>query len=401
MTEEPKIISRNYLLCMGMSFCAGLNFFILVVSVAGFALTQFHVSESEAGLAVGIYVIGGLIGRFAFGKYIELVGRKRMLLIVIVFAILMSIMYNGAYTFTELCVIRFFHGVSYGLASSCITAIVSKALPPQRRGEGMGYYYLSTTLAMCIGPLLGLYFSGKENYEFIFSVGVILYTAALILAAFIIPEEEELTDEQIDMAKSFNLKNMLELSVIPLALSAMLMFLSYSTVNSFMSSYTQEIGLRDTALFFYLTVALGSLVSRLLGKYYDTYGANKLVIPGFASFIIGMFLFTTMTSAIQMYIAGVMVGFGYAMMITVGQTAVMSRVEPHRYGVTTSTFTSILDIGTGCGPMFLGFLIPMIGYRGMYFMGVIIAILALVLYWFVFGRTVGNIPGKEQQKVSW
>lgn len=404
-TDKDRIFTRNFLLLMGMNFCGGLNYFVLVVSIAGFSMDFFGANEFEAGVAVGIYVIGGLISRFVFGKYIELFGRKRMMRITLALALLMSCMYsfvNSEYgNIWMLYVVRFFHGMMYGLSYACITSSVSKVLPPHKRGEGMGYYFLSTTIAMCIGPLLGLLFSGKDSYTFIFTIGIFLYAISFTLSLFVDVEEEKLNEKQIAEAKSFEVKNIVEKSALPIAIACFVLFLGFSVINSFMSKYTTEKGFRDMATYFFLVVAAGTVISRLNGKQYDVKGSNILLIPGFISYTLGMVVYALTDNVVLFFASGFFIGFGYSIIFTVCQTIVLSRVETSRYGVTSSTYTSLVDMGTGCGPMILGLLIPVIGFSGVYLTAAGLAVVAFVIYWFVFGKEFGNIPGKQQQKVKW
>ena len=39
----------------------------------------------------------------------------------------------------------------------------------------------------------------------------------------------------------------------------------------------------------------------------------------------------------------------------------------HRVGLATSTFYVFMDSGVGVGPLLLGFIIPIVGFRGLYF----------------------------------
>lgn len=55
-------------------------------------------------------------------------------------------------------------------------------------------------------------------------------------------------------------------------------------------------------------------------------------------------------------------------------------------GIATSTFISISEMGIGMGPFFLGMLIPLVGFRGLYLTMAAVVILAMTLYYFVHGK---------------
>ena len=66
-----------------------------------------------------------------------------------------------------LLVIRFLHGISFGIASTATGTIVANIVPKIRCGEGIGYFGLSVTVAS-VGPFIGMFFSQHGSYSMIF-----------------------------------------------------------------------------------------------------------------------------------------------------------------------------------------------------------------------------------------
>ena len=77
-----------------------------------------------------------------------------------------------------------------------------------------------------------------------------------------------------------------------------------------------------------------------------------------------------------------------SIVFAVCQASVISKSPVHRYGVTTSTFSAIVDLGSGIGPMILGLIIPVLGYRDMYLTCAVIGAVSMVLYWVLHGRKI-------------
>src|SRR5574344_2124904 len=113
--QRSSIFTRDVFLDAAISLFCCLNYFALLINIVGFSTDTFGASPGEAGLAAGIYVIGGLFARIFIGKYVELVGRKRMLIIGVVFALIMSLSYFWVSSLTVLYVVRFLHGMAYGI----------------------------------------------------------------------------------------------------------------------------------------------------------------------------------------------------------------------------------------------------------------------------------------------
>lgn len=397
--KDERIFTRDFTLDMMISLCCSLNYFTLLINITGFAAFRFGSDTAIGGTAAGIYVIGGLLSRIVTGKYIEMVGRKKVLLIGLSFALVMSTTYFFVSSIAMLMAIRFLHGMSYGISSTCTSDIVAKLLPQSRRGEGLGYFFLSITIACAIGPLLGMTFGSSQNYDAVFLVGLVMYSLALVMALILRVPEETLTEEQIREAKSFTLNSMFQRSALPLALTVMVFYFSYSGVLAFIASYSEEIGLVETATFFYLSVAAGTLLSRIYaGRIYDERGPNKVIIPAYVGFIIGMTIFATTSDSLLFLFSGFIIGIGVSIVFSICQSIVVSRTPPQRYGVTTSTFSALNDLGTGLGPSILGILIAAVGFRDMYLVCAFIAFASFLMYWGIHGRRLGHLPGRQIQQ---
>ncbi len=397
--KDERIFTRDFTLDMMISLCCSLNYFTLLINITGFAAFRFGSDTAIGGTAAGIYVIGGLLSRIVAGKYIEMVGRKKVLLIGLSFALVMSTTYFFVSSIAMLMAIRFLHGMSYGISSTCTSDIVAKLLPQSRRGEGLGYFFLSITIACAIGPLLGMTFGSSQNYDAVFLVGLVMYSLALVMALILRVPEETLTEEQIREAKSFTLNSMFQRSALPLALTVMVFYFSYSGVLAFIASYSEEIGLVETATFFYLSVAAGTLLSRIYaGRIYDERGPNKVIIPAYVGFIIGMTIFATTSDSLLFLFSGFIIGIGVSIVFSICQSIVVSRTPPRRYGVTTSTFSALNDLGTGLGPSILGILIAAVGFRDMYLVCAFIAFASFLMYWGIHGRRLGHLPGRQIQQ---
>lgn len=393
---NDRIFTRDFILDTLISLCCSLNYFALLINIAGFASYEFGADPALGGTAAGIYVIGGLISRVFAGKYVELFGRKRMLILGLSFALVMSFAYFLVESMVALMVVRLLHGMSYGISSTCTSDIVAKLVPPSRRGEGLGYFFLSVTVACAIGPLLGMTFGSSQDYAAVFSVGLVMYSLALVMALVIRVPEESLTERQAAEARGFSLGNMFQASAVPLALASTVFYFAYSGVLSFIASYSEEIGLSDVATYYYVVVAAGTLVSRLFaGRIYDSKGPNIVVFPAFVGFMIGMAVFATTSMPAPFLLSGFVIGVGVSIVYSICQSIVVSKSPPHRYGVTTSTFSALNDLGTGLGPSILGLLVTAVGYRDMYLVCVAIAAVAMLMYWAFHGREHGGKPGRE------
>ena len=78
--------------------------YLLLVVIAGYSKQAFDASDSLAGLVVGLFIVGSLIGRFATGKFVNQIGPKRLLFIGLIALIITQLLYfiDGSLAF-NLC----------------------------------------------------------------------------------------------------------------------------------------------------------------------------------------------------------------------------------------------------------------------------------------------------------
>ena len=141
---------------LAINFLLTLVFYLLIVIIGVYAVDEFHASISQAGLVTGIFIVGTLIGRLFIGRSMDSIGRKKTLFIGINSFYFNNIFYIlSIYGITFLLITRFLHGITLGIASTATGTIVAQIIPITRKGEGIGYYSMSSTLATAIGPFIG------------------------------------------------------------------------------------------------------------------------------------------------------------------------------------------------------------------------------------------------------
>jgi len=125
--------------------------------MSAYAMDRFEASAAEAGLASSLFVIGSLASRLVFGRWIEKSGQKKMFCLGLLSSLIITLLYFVADNILLLYGVRFLHGAAFGVVTSAAATIAANVIPPERRGEGLGYFNLSVTLGTAIGPFLGMF----------------------------------------------------------------------------------------------------------------------------------------------------------------------------------------------------------------------------------------------------
>ena len=390
--KKERLWTKDFITVALTNFLIYVVFYLLMVVMASYAVDKFHASTGIAGLVSGIFIIGILFGRLGAGRIVEDIGSRRVLITGTLFFIITSASYLAAINIPLLIIIRFLHGFAYGVASTATGTIVAKIIPDARRGEGIGYYSMSQILATALGPFLGIILSRHADFKVIFIVTSIVAAISFAMS-FIVSEPTRRAPKQDDAktVKSFHISNFLEFKAIPISIILLVVGFNYSAVLTFISLYSKQLHLEETASFFFLVYAITVIVSRpFSGRLLDMRGAHLVVYPCLLIFAIGMLLLSQASHGITLLLAGAIIGLGYGNFLSCGQAISIKGAPPHRLGLATATYYIFLDVGFGVGPYLFGSLVPFTGYRGLYLMMAMVILATIILYYFLYRRKVSS-----------
>jgi len=390
--NEKNLWTKDFVTIAVINAIIFLTHFLLIVTIASYAVDEFHASTDMAGLVAGIFIIGALIGRLGTGRIIEGIGSKKVLLVGTMLFIVTSALYFAAVSLPLLIIIRLLHGIVFGAASTATGTIVAQIIPPSRRGEGIGFYSIGAILAVAIGPFIGIFLIHHADFRMIFVLTSLLAAASFALSFAVNKPVYEKPVFESAAADRFRLSDFMEYKAIPISLIIMIIGFSYSGLLTFISLYAKEIHLEKAASFYFLVYSIAVLVTRpLSGRLMDIKGANFVVYPCLLLYAAGMLIFSQATAGIMLLAAAVLIAMGYGNFFSVAHAVSIRGIPPHRMGLAITTFFIFVDLGFGIGPYLLGALVAVTGYRGLYVMMALVILASIPLYYFLMGR---KWPGK-------
>ncbi|NNG99694.1 MFS transporter [Acinetobacter sp. ANC 5414] len=395
MNENAPLWSRNFILVSSINFQLVLTFYLLVVVIVGYAVAELGATTAQAGLVSGLFIVGTLIGRLFVGKFLERFGRKTTLIVGLTGFLIFSGFYFMKFDVGMLLLVRFMHGFMMGMASTVLGTIIAQILPPTRRGEGIGYYSMSSTLGTAIGPFLAIWMMLHIGYDAIFIVSSIIAVSCLVVAFLIqvpnLPQQNNPLDLSVPVEKPNWISQFIEHKALPISFIMLLASICYSGVLSFINFYAKEIDLVETASFFFLMYAIAILISRpFTGPLMDRKGENIIMYPAFIIMAIALVLLSQVHSSLMLLLCAGLLGFGYGNIQSVCQTVAVKSASIERMGFATSTFFIFLDAGLGFGPYFIGQALDYIDYSQLYFYSAMCVLACIVIYYLLHGRKVGK-----------
>ena len=76
-SNKPKLWTKDFITISSANFFIFLTFYLLMVTLTVYTMDQFHTSQSLAGLASSIFVLGAVLIRPIAGKTIDSIGMKK------------------------------------------------------------------------------------------------------------------------------------------------------------------------------------------------------------------------------------------------------------------------------------------------------------------------------------
>ncbi|MDR1068481.1 MAG: MFS transporter [Clostridiales Family XIII bacterium] len=378
---------------------ASLVFYLLMTTLALYVRAKFHAPASVAGLAVGIYVLGALIGRLFTGKYIELAGRRKTLYFGGMTFFLASLLYLIPVGLPLLLAMRFLHGVTFGIIGTALPAIAVSSIPDERKGEGVGFFTLSNTIATAIGPFTGAYVLEHYHYGAIFITCSAFAFCTLLVVLFMNAADlaGNRRGDAACAASGFRFSAFFERAAIPVSLVILPVGMCYATVTSFLTAYAEHDGLPGIVPVYFIVYSAFILIGRpLTGKILDRRGDNAAMIPPLISASVSLVALAFARSMPAFLASAALMAFGLGTLVSCGQAIAVKMSPGERIGTATSTYMSFSDTGLGIGPVLMGLIIPRKGYRGMFLVASVIIALDLLLYILVHGRKTGYNKGKAR-----
>ncbi|MFJ7683130.1 MFS transporter [Peribacillus butanolivorans] len=385
MNQKPKLWTKDFLIVSSANFFLFLTFYVLMVTLTIYTMDNFHASQAQAGLASSIFVLGAVLVRPIAGKKIDQIGRRRMLLGSLILFLISSIGYFLVDSLSLLLIDRLIHGISFGLATTATGTIAANIIPNERRGEGTGYFAMSTNLAMAFGPFIGLLITQHFSYSIIFYAASLFAAFSLVSSLFMhVPEGEK---ERVSQQKGFKIGDYFEKRALPISIFIGFAGFTYSSILSYLTSFAKELNLMDAASFFFVVFAIFLLVSRpFTGRMFDVKGENAVIYPSLLLFAVGMVILSQAHHGITLLIAGALIGVGYGTFQSSCQAISIKEAPSNRMGLATSTYFTMYDFGIGVGPFLLGFLIPFTGFQGLFIGMSILSFVLIVIYYLAHGK---------------
>lgn len=346
-------------------------------------MTDLGFNLLEIGLVVGGYAaipifLRPFVGRWSDGGH--RVRQMRIALLAFIASFALMIFTDSLWV---LFALRCVQGVGMAAYPTSAGSMVAEIVPPSRRGEGLGFFGLSTSFAQTASPMAGGAIAVLGGFD-----GVLILGAATAGVSLFVTLFQREPPRPSAPPRAMSLK-----ALIPArAVFPMVVFLSVTLGFSVAAAFLEPLAdqphrnLGFVPLFFTFS-GIGAMVARpMAGRISDRIGRVSIIIPGLIATCAGMALLAQSETAMMLWIAGILTGIGMGGAHTGLLALAVDRVAADQRGGATATFQLAWDVG--------GFASFLIGIVGAFFsvetifwvaaLGALVALAALLV-----GRVMG------------
>lgn len=384
MESQDQIFTKRFISLFLTNLAVFFVFYGLVTTLPLYAIGVLSRTDEDAGLLVTVFLISAIIVRPFSGKLLDIFGKKRMLIISVILYFICTILYIFVKPFVLLLALRFFQGIWFSIITTAAGSLAADIVPNNRKGAGLGYFTMSTNLAVVIGPFVGLLLIQHFNYDTLFIVlSIIVFLGSMI--ALTIKTDDLLKPNNVNRSFKFSFNDLFERNALPIAFLACLVAFAYASVLSFISIYAEQRHLLSVASYFYAVFAAAMLITRpLTGRIYDQKGPKYVILPAFIIFAAGLFMLSITNGTILFLVAAIFIGIGYGTLTTSFQSLAVQSTVHQRSGYATATYFTLFDLGIAVGSYILGIIAVQLNYATVYMIAGCMLLFVFFLYTMMF-----------------
>ena len=386
MTQPPLFTPRFFVMC-AYTFTVFVSLFQLLPA-APYHVLALGGTTFAGGLFLGFLTYASALSAPFTGQIADRLGHRRVLIVVSVVLAAFTATYAVLDNYKVLLGLVFVHGLFWSALLSASGAYITSIIPESRRAEGIGYWGLSSVIALAAAPPLGFWVYSYGWVALCFEISALNLLMAII--AWRLPDDRPATDTPRPSMGARALGRV-EWPVMVLSVTMALVAFGYGGLTTFSALFADDLGVSPRSVFL-TSMAVTMLVGRLtIGRRLDSMGHRSVLFPCLLITATGMALVAAAQGRMTLIVAGLAFGAGFGLLYPAYTAYVMSHIPAWRRGAAFGAMLAAFDVGVGSGSTGLGWLIHQFGFRPAFGIAAALAFLA-VPYFLIVEKRLGFRP---------
>lgn len=379
--HQEKLWTKSFIVLTISYLLLFLSLQMLLSPFPTYAQQQFHPNGFTLSLVTSLFALSAIITRFATAAVLRKIHRNTILIWGIIIASAATVLYPYAATMTQLLLLRVLFGIGFGMTSTVLPTLVSQIIPRKRIGEGIGYFGLSTSIAMSIGPMVGLWVIkayGFTSLSIIGTLSAVLIIPLLLLTRSIPAQPAKQTVDTTTTATSDKKPSFAR--ILPPVLLNTLMSVTYGGILGFLALFGEEKNLGQIGLFFLFIAFTVLIVRPISGRIFDKKGPFPILVPGAIIVVASLVILSYVESLPLLIVSALLYGLGFGAIQPTTQAWILRETPPEKHSTANSLYYNSIDFGVAIGSMVLGVIASATNYSIMYRYSAGVMILFLIVY---------------------
>ncbi len=340
-------------------------------------LTGLGSSEREIGTLIGVFAVAALASRLFVGGALLRYQEKHVMMVGALITAVVYLAFIIFRPFLPFLIVRSLQGVAFACMDTAALAFIIGVTPAVYRTRALGYLMLAPSLAMAVAAPAGVFVTNHYSFAALF-----LSCALLALCAFIM--YWRLTGREVPVSSTGSADpsgSMLNVKIITPAMTAFLHLLVWGALSAFFPLYAVQCGVKNPGLFF-SAMAVMMVAGRLLGgKVMDNCNKEVFIVIFLPVMMLTMVTLSLSKTLPMFVLVGAIWGAGVAFFVPIAM-AYSLEYSGSSDGAAVGTYRAIYDLGIGLGPVVMGMIIPLTGYRIMFLCLALICLINLCYFQF-------------------
>ena len=410
ISPRKNLWSRDFVLICLIGLLVSIGMQVLNATMTLYAVS-LGATATFSGMMATFFAFFAAIFRMISGRFSDVRGRRlTMLLGAVTFSV--SVLAFGTFALLPaLIIFRSIQAVGFSGISTAAAAAAADVTPREQLGEGLGFFSLGQSLAMAIGPALGLAFAGRGNFRMLYLITAVMIALCLIFAMSLTYEKQQLRKwtQQPDAKASANnadiidpieaqpagIWKFIDPKALPASLIYLLICLAVGGMITFLPLYAREKGFNLISLFFLLQAAAMFITRLVTGRLFDRKGPIPVIVPAL-TIATGTFILILLAESQELFLlAGFMYGSALGMLQPIFNALAVRSAPVHRRGAASATFNLSIDVGIGIGSAIWGVIIDRAGFSLMFTGSALCTMLAMLASLAVFSRRKNGLRAEN------
>ena len=394
--RRARLVTPAFLLVTGSTLAYFLSVGTLFPVLPRYVSGPLSGGSVAVGLAVGSFSFSAVLLRPFAGRLADRVGRRPLMIWGAAIVTVSVAAYRLAHGIGVLISLRLVNGAGEALFFTAAAAAITDLAPAERRGEAVSLFSVALYGGIAVGPLIGETVLGTGHFTLVWIVGAALSLFAAVLAVGVPDTRADTDAPPAGREISWTRRVLHPAALAPGTILATSVW-GFAGFSAFVPLYALRLGLSGSDYVF-LTYASIILAVRLFGaRLPDRLGAERTAGSSLAVSTTGLVVLAAWRSVPGLFVGAAVFAMGQALAFPALMTLAVQGTSAQERGAVVGSFTAFVDLAFGLGPVSLGAVASIVGYRGAFVTAGMVSALGLVLLGVNRRRRGMRASGRERQ----